>query len=122
MIDTIGLRIRRSLGVRLRAALRDRHQQYGAGNQAHNGFPRVVAGAATLTQRYGRLIGTGARRVESVSKQLAGLGLEPVTDDLCTLLTIIRPFLREAVVHHVVALDANRVLNDPRRAVAVVTV
>ena len=50
-----------------------------------------------------------------MSKQLAGLGLEPVTDDLCTLLTIIRPRFREAVIHHVTALDAECVLDDLSR-------
>ena len=33
-----------------------------------------------------------------------------------------RPFLREAVVDHVIALDAERVLNDPGGVVAVVAV
>jgi hypothetical protein len=54
--------------------------------------------------------------------QIPRLGLQPLADVTGTLLTIGWPFLREAVVDHVVALDAERVSNDPGRTVAVVAV
>ncbi len=42
------------------------------------------------------------------------LRLQPLTVDAGTLLAIDRPRLRETVVHDIVALDAERVLNDRR--------
>jgi len=56
------------------------------------------------------------------SGQELGLGLRPVANDPSAHLAISRPHFREAVVGHVVALDAERVLNDLRCPVAVVAV
>jgi hypothetical protein len=49
-----------------------------------------------------------------------GLSLQPLTDDTGALFAIGRPALREGVVHHVIALDAERVLDDLGGLVAVV--
>jgi hypothetical protein len=48
--------------------------------------------------------------------------LQPSADDGSALLVVGRPGLREAVVDNVVALDAERVLNDLGGAVGVVAV
>jgi len=48
--------------------------------------------------------------------------LQPVANDAGALLAISGPLFREAVVSHVVALDAERVPNDLGGEVAVVAV
>jgi len=57
-----------------------------------------------------------------VSAKEASLRLQPFTDDVSTLLAISWPFLREAVVGDVVALDAERVPDNLGCAVAVIAV
>ena len=49
-----------------------------------------------------------------------GFGLQPFADDPGTLLTVARPSLREDVVDHVIALNAERGLNELGGGVAVV--
>ena len=56
------------------------------------------------------------------SDQIARLGLQPVADDAGALLAISRPLLREAVVGHVVILDAERVPDNLGGPVAVIAV
>ncbi len=52
------------------------------------------------------------RHADHFSGQIARLGLEPLTDVHGAPLAVRRPFLREAVVDDVVALDAERVSYD----------
>ena len=54
--------------------------------------------------------------------EIARLGLEPLADVAGAPLAIGRPSRREAVVHHVVALDAERVPDHLGGAVSVVAV
>jgi len=56
------------------------------------------------------------------SGQELGLLLQPFADDPSTHLEISRPRLREAVVGHVIALDAERVLDHLGGAVAVIAI
>ena len=55
-------------------------------------------------------------------REIAGLGLEPLADVTGAPLAVSRPSRREAIVDDVVALDAERVSNDPGRLVRVVAV
>jgi len=55
-----------------------------------------------------------------LSREIPRLGLQPLADDGGALLAICGPYLWEGVVHHVVAFDAERVLDDLGGAVAVV--
>jgi len=61
--------------------------------------------------------GSGADRSR---REIAGLGLEPLADVTGAPLAVSRPSRREAIVDDVVALDAERVSNDPGRLVRVV--
>jgi hypothetical protein len=55
-------------------------------------------------------------------REIAGLDSQPLADDARTPLAISRPSRREAIVDDVVALDAERVLDDPGGAISVVAV
>ena len=66
-----------------------------------------------------RAAGSGGVRSRG---QIPRLGLEPLADVTGAALAISRPSRREAVVYHVIALDAERVSNDPGRLVRVVAV
>jgi hypothetical protein len=50
------------------------------------------------------------------------LGLQPFPDDARTLLAVGRPGFRKDIVGDVVALDVERVLDDPSGAVAVISI
>jgi hypothetical protein len=54
--------------------------------------------------------------------QITRLGRQPFANDASAELAIVRPSLREAIVDDVVALDAERVLDDPGGAISVVAV
>ena len=54
--------------------------------------------------------------------EVTSLGLQPLADDTGALLAVGRPRFRETVVSYVVALDAERVLNNLGGAVAVIAV
>jgi hypothetical protein len=54
--------------------------------------------------------------------QITRLGRQPFANDASAELAIVRPSLREAMVDDVVALDAERVLDDPGGAISVVAV
>jgi hypothetical protein len=55
-------------------------------------------------------------------RTLTRLGRQPFANDASAALAIVRPTLREAIVDDVVALDAERVVDDPGGAVAIVAV
>jgi hypothetical protein len=54
--------------------------------------------------------------------KIARFGLEPLTDVPGALLMVRGPILREAIIDHVIAFDAERVLNDPGGLVCVIAV
>jgi hypothetical protein len=58
----------------------------------------------------------------SQSRQMTRLGLQPVANNAGVLFSILWPSLGEGVIHHIIALDAERLLDDLGRAVAIVTV
>ena len=61
-----------------------------------------------------------ARHQFAASGQVARLGLQPLADDASALLAIIWPAWREPIVDNIVAIDAERVLNDLGGQIAVV--
>jgi hypothetical protein len=88
---------------------------------ARSEVPRSLFAHTTLEcliPRHSKAAGSGALSRGLIPR----LGLQPLADVPGALLTIGWPFLRKAVVNHVIALDAERVLNDPGGAVAVVAV
>jgi hypothetical protein len=80
---------------------------------------RITARAAFRFPRPTRAAGSGGVLSR---REIAGLGLEPLSDVTGALLTVGWPSRREAVVHHVIALDAERVPDHLGRSVGVVAV
>jgi hypothetical protein len=92
-----------------------------AGNpaSARPGNEPLLIGRPDLCCSFER--GGGKRRAQSRG-QIARLGLQPLADVPGALVAIGRLFLREAVVHHVIAFDAERILDNPGGAIGVITV
>ena len=62
----------------------------------------------TISKTGAKEVAVWKRRVLS-RREIAGLGLEPLSDVTGALLTVGWPSRREAVIHHVIALDPERV-------------
>jgi hypothetical protein len=68
------------------------------------GFRRAISSSVAFLA-----FGIGSRW----SGQITRFGLQPLADDGGALLAILRPCRRKAVIDHVIAVDAERVLDNP---------